>query len=265
MVKYRFVNLFEIINDVNDKLSSLDHQINEYFEFPNVEISYMKIFGQETGIYNADVYVKAGDGFPSDKDMLSIKIDDRTGGISKIEILAIEKKVCKTNILILKKHDIDQFCYECPRIVASVYKALNSYSYLIHTLRKSDEIIHKNDKPSFDPHLPGIFNQKFVNYIRASLKRGKVEVNFHPFSYILEAKIFLPNSIAIKEIRVRFNILYEDCKLRDIFLSNGPLKIDELEAVNKSYPEVIEEIKDFSLKKVFGKNCRYRYDSIDSI
>lgn len=90
MVKYRFVKLFEIINDVNDKLSSLDHQINEYFEFSNVEISYMKIFGQETGIYNAYVYVKAGDGFPSDKDMLSIKIDDRTGGISKIEILAKE-------------------------------------------------------------------------------------------------------------------------------------------------------------------------------
>lgn len=189
MVKYRFVKLFEIINDVNDKLSSLDHQINEYFEFPNVEISYMKIFGQETGIYNAYVYVKAGDGFPSDKDMLSIKIDDRTG----------------------------------------------------------------------------IFNQKFVNDIRARLKRGKVEVKFHPFSYILEAKFFLPNSITIKEIRVNFSILYENCKLRGIFLDNEPLKVEELEAVNKAYPKVIEEIKDFSLDKVFGKNCRYRYDSIDSI
>lgn len=61
---------------------------------------------------------------------------------------------------------------------------------------------------------------------------------------------------------MRFSILYEDCKLCDIFLSNGPLKVDELEAVNKSYPKVIEEIKDFSLKKAFGKNCRYRYDSI---
>jgi hypothetical protein len=265
MVKYRFVKLFEIINDANDRLSSLNHQINEYFEFPNVEISHTKIFGQETGSYNAYVYVKAGDGFPSDKDMLSIKIDERTGNVSKIEILAIEKKVCETNILILKKHDIDQFCYECPRIVASVYKALNSYSYIICALGNADEIIYKNDKPSFDPHLPGIFNQKFVNDIRARLKRGKVEVKFHPFSYILEAKIFLPNSIAINEIRVRFSILYEDCKLRDIFLSNRPLKVEELEAVNKSYPKVIEEIKDFSLKKAFGKNCRYRYDSIDSI
>lgn len=125
MVKYRFVKLFEIINDVNDKLSSLDHKINEYFEFPNVE--------------------------------------------------------------------------------------------------------------------------------------------FHPFSYTLEAKIFLPNSIEIKEIRVKFSILYEDCKLRNIFLGEESLKVDELEAVNKSYPEVIEEIKDFSLKKAFSKNCRYRYDSIDSI
>lgn len=265
MVKYRFVKLFEIVNDANDRLSSLNHQINEYFEFPNVEISHTKIFGQETGSYNAYVYVKAGDGFPSDKDMLSIKIDEHTGNVSKIEILAIEKKVCETNILILKKHDIDQFCYECPRIVASVYKALNSYSYLIHTLGNADEIIYKNDKPSVDPHLPGIFNQKFVNDIRASLKRGKLEVKFHPFLYILEAKIFLSNSIAINEIRVRFSILHEDCKLLDIFLSNRPLKVEELEAVNKSYPKVIEEIKDFSLKKTFGKNCRYRYDSIDSI
>lgn len=44
MVKYRFVKLFEIINDVNDKLSSLDHQINEYFEFPNVEISSVFVY-----------------------------------------------------------------------------------------------------------------------------------------------------------------------------------------------------------------------------
>ena len=40
MVKYRFVKLFEIINDANDRLSSLNHQINEYFEFPNVEITH---------------------------------------------------------------------------------------------------------------------------------------------------------------------------------------------------------------------------------
>ena len=46
MVKYRFVKLFEIINDANDRLSSLNHQINEYFEFPNVEISHTKIFAK---------------------------------------------------------------------------------------------------------------------------------------------------------------------------------------------------------------------------
>lgn len=64
---------------------------------------------------------------------------------------------------------------------------------------------------------------------------------------------------------MKFSILYEGCKLRNIFIDNGPLKVDELEAVNKAYHKVIEEIKDFSIKKVFGKNCRYRYDGIDSI
>lgn len=265
MQAYRFVELFKVIEEASSELSSLDQSINDYFDPSNVEMSFTKTFGVTDGVYNAYIYGKSKERFPSNKDILKIKIDERTGNVSKIEILAVEKKVCETDICISEDHYIDQFCYECPRIVASVYKALNSYSYLIHTLGNADEIIHKNDKPSFDPHLPGIFNQKFVNDIRASLKRGKVEVEFHPFSYILEAKIFLPNSITIKEIRVKFSILYEDCKLHNIFIDNGPLKVDELEAVNKAYPKVIEEIKDFSIKKVFGKNCRYRYDGIDSI
>lgn len=263
MQAYRFVELFKVIEEASSELSSLDQSINDYFDPSNVEMSFTKTFGVTDGVYNVYIYGKSKERFQSNKDILKIKIDERTGNVSKIEILAVEKKVCETDICISEDHHIDQFCYECPSIVASVYKALNSYRYIARTSGNTDEIIYKNDKPSFDPHLPGIFNQKFVNDIRASLKRGKVKVEFHPFSYILEAKIFLPNSIGIKEIRVKFSILYyEDCKLRGIFLDNESLKVDELEAVNKAYPDFINEIKDFSLCKVFAKNCRYRYDSL---